>query len=81
MLRSEYARRLCPDVSGKDSGCHVAGVIMSNPALLEKMRSLGYEPGKLGYTPAMVECLNDFFDKNPKLRKPQLSSVKKKRRS
>lgn len=48
-------------MSKKDAGCAVAGIIQSNPSLLHRLRSLGYQSGKVGYTVPMVEILDNYF--------------------
>lgn len=50
-------------MSKKDAGCAVAGIIQSNPSLLHRLRMLGYQSGKVGYTVPMVEILDNYFKK------------------
>jgi len=70
MKRSEYARSICPDASPRDAGKHVARLIMSVTSLKVQMEALGYEPNKVGYSAAMVRCLDEFFRNNPQMKTP-----------
>ena len=49
-------------MSKKDAGCAVAGIIQSNLSLLHRLRMLGYQSGKVGYTVPMVEILDNYFN-------------------
>lgn len=57
MTRSALAQRLFPNLSPKDAGIRLAGIIMSTPWLLTRLRRLGYMPNRRGYTPEMVKTI------------------------
>ena len=61
VTRSAYAQKIFPEMSKKDAGCAVAGMIRSNNTLYRKLLSLGYTSGKVGYTVPQVELLDEYF--------------------
>lgn len=61
VTRSAYAQKIFPEMSKKDAGCAVAGMIRSNNTLYRKLLALGYTSGKVGYTVPQVELLDEYF--------------------